>query len=129
MQTQRLLRYSLTIFSLLFVSAIIIQDARAQISVDVWTNKGGRGQGNLDGGTYTVGEYISICFSINANVDKLRFHIITPDGRDIVYYDNRINAGTYCLEGVEMGPGVHTGLSSKHGSAETLQQQMKYAIT
>ena len=108
MQTQRLLRYSLTIFSLLFVSAIIIQDARTQISVDVWTNKGGRGQGNLDGGTYTVGEYISICFSINANVDRLRLHIITPDGRDIVYYDNRINAGTYCLEGVEMGPvGAH----------------------
>jgi uncharacterized repeat protein (TIGR02543 family) len=96
------------IFSLLFVSAMVIQAARAQISVDVWTNKGGRGQGNLDGGTYAVGEYIRICFSISANVDRLRLHIITPDGRDIVYYDDRINAGTYCLEGVEMGPvGVH----------------------
>jgi uncharacterized repeat protein (TIGR02543 family) len=91
---------------LLYLS--VIQGAHAQVSVDVWTNKGGRGQGNLDGGTYTVGEYIRICFSISANVDRLRFHIITPDGRDIVYYDDRINAGTYCLEGVEMGPvGVH----------------------
>jgi uncharacterized repeat protein (TIGR02543 family) len=91
---------------LLYLS--VIQDAHAQVSVDVWTNKGGAGQGNLDGGTYIVGEYILICFSINANVDRLRFHIITPDGRDIVYYDDRINAGRYCLEGVERGPvGVH----------------------
>jgi uncharacterized repeat protein (TIGR02543 family) len=92
------------VLSLFIASAIVVQDVRAQIDVDVWTNKGGRGQGSLDGGTYTIGEYILICFSLNANVDRLKFHIITPDGRDIVYHDGRINAGTYCLEGVERGP-------------------------
>jgi uncharacterized repeat protein (TIGR02543 family) len=90
--------------TLILLYLLVVQDAQAQVSVDVWTNKGGRGQGSLDGGTYTIGEYILICFSLNANVDRLKFHIITPDGRDIVYHDGRINAGTYCLEGVERGP-------------------------
>jgi hypothetical protein len=89
-------------------SVFIFHSAEAQVTVDVWTNKGGRGVSNLDGGTYIIGEYIRICFSLNANVDRLRFHIITPDGRDVVYYDRSIAAGTYCIEGWEKGPpGVH----------------------
>jgi hypothetical protein len=76
----------------------------AQISLDVWTNKGGVGKGNLDGGTYAIGEYIMVCFSINTNVERLKLHVITPDGRDDIYYDDSIDAGTYCIREYERGP-------------------------
>jgi hypothetical protein len=90
---------------ILLYCLLIPQSIEAQIIVDVWTNKGGIGQGNLDGGRYVIGEYIQICFSVNANVDRLRFHIITPDGIDHVYYDGSIAAGTYCTPPmVEVGP-------------------------
>ncbi len=100
------LAYSYLIMSILilcFVSTSELAQAEA-VTIDVWTNKGGRGVGNLNGGTYVIGEYIQICFNVNIDVDRLRFHIITPDGRDVSYYDRDLKAGTYCTSGYEMGP-------------------------
>jgi len=82
------------------------QPAHAQVVVDVWTNKGGEGVGNLDGGTYSIGEYVQICFYVDFDVARLRLHVITPDNRDVVYYDGPIQKGTHCefASGYEIGP-------------------------
>jgi hypothetical protein len=46
----------------------------------VWTNKGGEGRGNYDGGQYHVGETITFYCSVNINVDSLKIKVIRPDG-------------------------------------------------
>jgi len=92
------------IFVITLYCVFIFQSVEAQVTVDVWTNKGGRGVGNTNGGTYVIGEYIEICFSVNANVDRLRLYVITPDGRVYVYYDRSITAGGRCIGGWEVGP-------------------------
>ena len=93
----------LTILSLLTLPNIHPVSGQT-LQVDVWTNKGGQGINNLSGGTYVIGEYIRICVDINMDVDRLKLHVITPDGRDVVYHDAPLSAGTYCMGGWERGP-------------------------
>jgi hypothetical protein len=78
----------------------VIQQATV-LSVDVWTNKGGQGRGNLDGGRYNIGEPITLYCSININVDNMKIVIIMPDGSERVVLDrNNVPAGTYSISGV-----------------------------
>jgi len=95
---------ALTLCITLCLATYSAQSVRLQVVVDVWTNKGGQGVGNLDGGTYRIGEYIEICFDVNADVERLRFHVITPDNRDVSAYDGPIQKGRYCVTGYEIGP-------------------------
>jgi len=73
-----------------------------QLSVDVWTDKGGQGIGNLNSGEYTIGEPITIYFSVNIDVDGFKAIVIMPDGKEVVldekdYYPSRLSAGVYTL--------------------------------
>lgn len=91
----------LIIITLFFVTQITLMSTAPvsgqALQVDVWTNKGGIGIQNIDGGTYIINESIVICVNINVNVDRLRIRIIMPDGSDVVRYDNPITAGTHCI--------------------------------
>jgi hypothetical protein len=64
--------------------------------VDVWTNKGGQGIGNLNGGQYSIGESVTLYCSVSTNVDSLRIRIIRPDGGVITAMERGpLPAGTY----------------------------------
>jgi hypothetical protein len=49
-------------------------------SVDVWTDKGGQGIGNINGGRYNIGESITFYCFVNINVDSLTIRVINPVG-------------------------------------------------
>jgi hypothetical protein len=69
------------------------------LTVDVWTNKGGRGVGNLDGGQYTVGESITL-YCETAGATLLRMVLIRPDGSSVeVLKLSNVQAGTYSVSG------------------------------
>jgi hypothetical protein len=77
---------------------IIVQQQQTTI-VDVWTNKGGRGVGNLDGGQYTVGESITL-YCETAGATLLRMVLIRPDGSSVeVLKLSNVQAGTYSVSG------------------------------
>jgi hypothetical protein len=66
--------------------------------VDVWTNKGGQGDENPDGGEYTVGESITIYCEVRKRAFSLRITLIRPDGSEVVVLDRRdVQAGTYSV--------------------------------
>jgi len=68
--------------------------------VDVWTNKGGQGDENPDGGQYTVGESITIYCEVRKRAFSLRITLIRPDGSEVVVLDRRdVQAGTYSVSG------------------------------
>jgi hypothetical protein len=71
-----------------------------QLYVDVWTNKGGQGIGNLDGGQYTVGESITLYCETTAGATLLRMVLIRPDGSSVeVLKLSNVQAGTYSVSG------------------------------
>jgi hypothetical protein len=78
-----------------------IPDTYAQTPiVDVWTNKGGQGIGNLDGGQYTVGESITLYCEIRVPVTVLRISLIRPDRSSVeVLFLRDVQAGTYSVSG------------------------------
>jgi subtilisin-like proprotein convertase family protein len=76
-----------------------------QLSVDVWTNKGGQGRGNLDGGQYVIGESIALYCSVNTSVDSLRIKVIRPDGVELTALERGPSpAGTYQASGTAGEP-------------------------
>jgi hypothetical protein len=71
--------------------------------VDVWTNKGGQGVGNPDGGQYAVGESITLYCKLDYSGSPprfLRMNLIRPDGSQvIVFYRDNPPAGRYSVSG------------------------------
>lgn len=97
----------LTSFTLILALLLITPVHGQTLQVDVWTNKGGKGINNLDGGTYVYGEQIYIYYSINMHADRVRLIIIFPDGSVRVVVDRQLPAGTYFDVGTIGGiPGV-----------------------
>jgi hypothetical protein len=69
--------------------------------VDVWTNKGGQGSENPDGGRYTIGESITIYCEVAARASVLEIKLLRPDGSEVVVLDRRdVQAGTYSVSGI-----------------------------
>jgi VCBS repeat-containing protein len=67
-----------------------------QLQVDVWTNKGGQGRGNTNGGQYSIGESITLYCSVNINVDRHRVRLIRPDDVEVTALERgSSSAGTY----------------------------------
>jgi hypothetical protein len=91
----------LALLPLLFLPTLL-PNALSILILDVWTNKGGQGQNNLDGGQYTVGESITLyCeFYFEPPPRFLRIILIRPDGSQVIVF-NRDNppAGTYSVSG------------------------------
>ncbi len=79
--------------------SIVVQQP-TQLAVDVWTNKGGQGRGNTNGGQYNIGESITLYCSVNINVDSLRIKVIRPDGVEVIALERgSSSAGTYTASG------------------------------
>jgi subtilisin-like proprotein convertase family protein len=78
----------------------IVVQQQQQLNVDVWTNKGGQGIGNLGGGQYSIGESVTLFCSVNINVDSLRVRVIRPDGAELTALERGPSpAGTYQASG------------------------------
>jgi hypothetical protein len=92
----RFLQYVYLIVLPILLISLMTQEVQAQVGLDVWTNRGGIGRGNLDGGTYFEGEAIGICVRVDVNVERLKLYIIFPDGDREIIYDAAIRAGTHC---------------------------------
>jgi PKD repeat protein len=81
---------------------IVVQGATPppeQVSVDVWTDRGGKGVGNYDGGTYSIGDDITFYCSVNTDVDFLKVWVEKPDGTTVVLFEGSVKAGTYEFHG------------------------------
>jgi len=81
----------------------IQQQPSAGLVVDVWTSSGGQGVGNLDGGIFRVGEYITIYISVSADADRVLYRLVRPDGTVVTIHDGPLNAGIYRDQG-QIGP-------------------------
>lgn len=77
------------------VGLLILTTQGQGLSIDVWTERGGQGRGNLAGGQYTVGETVNLYCSLNTNVDRMRLVVIKPDGSELVVFDGARDAGTH----------------------------------
>jgi hypothetical protein len=83
----------------------IVVQQQQQLNVDVWTNKGGQGIGNLGGGQYSIGESVTLFCSVNINVDSLRVRVIRPDGAELTALERGSSpAGTYQASGTAGEP-------------------------
>ena len=68
------------------------------LSVDIWTNKGGRGQ-NVHGGTYETGEQITLYFEASAN-SYVSVYVEYPDGHTQSIVNMWVKGGeTHTIDG------------------------------
>jgi subtilase family serine protease len=102
-----------------------------QLSVDVWTNKGGQGRGNLNGGQYTIGESITLYCSVNLNVDSLRIKVIRPDGVEVIALDRGpSSAGTYQASGtVGEPPGERRVICEARSGGQTSSDEVRFTVS
>lgn len=98
--------------------------------VDVWTNKGGQGVGNLDGGQYSIGESITLYCSVSTNVDSLRIKVIRPDGVEVIALDRGpSSAGTYQASGtVGEPPGERRVICEARSGGQTSSDEVGYTV-
>ncbi|ACB07477.1 PKD domain-containing protein [Candidatus Korarchaeum cryptofilum] len=79
----------------------IVVSGAPSIQVDVWTDKGGKGVGNLGGGRYRIGESAVFYCSINGDASYLKVWIEKPNGSIVTLFENfNVKAGTYEFKGV-----------------------------
>jgi hypothetical protein len=70
------------------------------LGIDVWTNKGGQGSENPDGGQYTIGESITIYCEVAARASVLVIKLLRPDGSEVVVLNRGdVQTGTYSVAG------------------------------
>ena len=102
-----------------------------QLSVDVWTNKGGQGRGNFNGGQYTIGESITFYCSVNLNVDSLRIKVIRPDGVEVIALDRGpSSAGTYQASGTVGEPaGERRVICEARSGGQTSSDEVRFTVT
>jgi PKD repeat protein len=100
-----------------------------QVSVDVWTDKGGKGVGNYNGGTYSIGDDITLYCSVNADVDFLKVWVEKPNGTTVLF-EGSAKAGTYEFHGKVGEPAGERMLKAyAYKSGQTAKDETKfYAI-
>ncbi len=81
------------------------ETAFGDCQVDVSTNKGGSGIGNTNGGTYTVGELITINIELSCDSTVAVLTIYKPDGTSVVERRENKPAGTYSISNSASSPG------------------------
>ncbi|MEM1550304.1 MAG: SHOCT domain-containing protein [Candidatus Bathyarchaeia archaeon] len=97
------------------------------LQVDVWTNKGGQGFNNLNGGNYVYSETTYIYFSVNLDAERVRLIIIFPDGSQRVVIDRPLPAGTYSYVGVISGiPGVRIAKLEVWSGGQYAYDEVRY---
>jgi len=101
------------------------------LSVDVWTNKGGQGRGNINGGQYSIGESITLYCSVNTNVDALRIKVIRPDGVELIVLERgSLPAGTYQASGTAGEPiGERRVICEARSGGQTSSDEVRFTVT
>jgi VCBS repeat-containing protein len=102
-----------------------------QLEVDVWTNKGGQGRGNTNGGQYSMGESITLYCSVNINVDSLRIKVIRPDGVEVITLERGPSpAGTYQASGTAGEPvGEMRVICEARSVGQTSSDEVRFTVT
>jgi len=99
--------------------------------VDVWTNKGGQGIGNLNGGRYNIGESITFFCSVNINVDSLTIRVINPHGIEELTALERgpSPAGTYQASGsVGRIAGIWRVICEVRSGGQSLRDEVLFGV-
>jgi hypothetical protein len=106
-----------------------IKRVSEELSVDVWTDKGGKGVGNYNGGTYSIGDDITLYCSVNTDVDFLKVWVEKPNGT-VVLFEGSAKAGTYEFHGKVGEPAGERMLKAyAYKSGQTAKDETKfYAI-
>jgi hypothetical protein len=82
-----------------------VKKIEGELSVDVWTDKGGKGVRNLGGGIFSIGENASFYCSIDGDAGYLKVWMESPDGNMVILFENfGVRAGTYEFKRVIGGP-------------------------
>jgi PKD repeat protein len=102
-----------------------------ELSVDVWTNKGGQGRGNINGGQYSIGESITLYCSVNTNVDALRIKVIRPDGVELIALERGPSpAGIYQASGTAGEPvGERRVICEARSGGQTSSDEVRFTVT
>jgi len=100
------------------------------LTVDVWTNKGGQGVGNLNGGQYSIGELVTLYCSANINVDSLRIRVIRPDGVVLTALERGPSpAGTYQASGTVGEPaGERRVICEARSGGQTSSDEVRFSV-
>jgi hypothetical protein len=108
----------------------IVVQQQQQLNVDVWTNKGGQGIGNLGGGQYSIGESVTLFCSVNINVDSLRVRVIRPDGAELTALERGPSpAGTYQASGTVGEPaGERRVICEARSGGQTSSDEVRFTV-
>jgi len=100
------------------------------LTVDVWTDKGGQGIGNLNGGQYSIGESVTLYCSANINVDSLRIRVIRPDGVVLTALERGPSpAGTYQASGTVGEPaGERRVICEARSGGQTSSDEVRFTV-
>jgi subtilisin-like proprotein convertase family protein len=108
----------------------IVVQQQQQLNVDVWTNKGGQGIGNLGGGQYSIGESVTLFCSVNINVDSLRVRVIRPDGAELTALERGPSpAGTYQASGTAGEPvGERRVICEARSGGQSSSDEVRFTV-
>jgi hypothetical protein len=108
---------------------IVVQQQNL-LAVDIWTNKGGQGEGNRDGGQYSIGELITLYCSVNINVDSLWIGVLSPDGVWVTVLERGPSpAGTYSVSGDVREPaGERTVVCEARSGAQSVGDWLRFTV-
>jgi hypothetical protein len=82
-----------------------IKKISGKLNIDVWTNRGGKDVGNLNGGIYSIDEDASFYCNVEGDVSFLKVWVESPDGSVTILFENfNVKAGTYEFKELIKGP-------------------------
>jgi len=82
-----------------------IKKISGKLNIDVWTNRGGKDVGNLNGGIYSIDEDASFYCNVEGDASFLKVWVESPDGSVTILFENfNVKAGTYEFKELIKGP-------------------------
>ena len=100
-----------------------------QVSIDVFTDKGGKGT-DPDGGFYNIGDDITIYCSIDRDVDFLKVWVEKPDGTSVTLHSGSAKAGTYRFPGKVGEPaGERKVKAFAYVAGETFSDEVRFYVS
>jgi hypothetical protein len=101
-----------------------------QLSVDVWTDKGGQGRDNTNGGQYNIGESITLFCFVNINIDSLRIRVIKPDGTELTALERGPSPpGTYQTSATIAEPaGERRVICEARSGGQTSSDEVRFTV-
>ncbi len=111
------------------IRVVVIGYTPPQVSIDVFTDKGGKGT-DPDGGFYNIGDDITIYCSIDRDVDFLKVWVEKPDGTSVTLHSGSAKAGTYRFPGKVGEPaGERKVKAFAYVAGETFSDEVRFYVS